>query len=142
MFWSPTSNSYSSLNVPVQDQSQQLSIYKMISALNISELHKMKPWQWKSCNNSSGFVKKQMDSFYHSYTIATTCKSTILHYSFLCQEHSQYFCQMFLTDQEIFRCQYALLTCTKCLDINNSTLSSIHHNYPHMPGRNNTVHWS
>ena len=35
----------------------------MISALNISELHKMKAWQWKSCHNSSGFVKKQMDSF-------------------------------------------------------------------------------
>ena len=35
----------------------------MISILNILELHKMKPWQWKSCHNSSGFVKKHMDSF-------------------------------------------------------------------------------
>ena len=43
---------------------------------------------------------------------------------------------------EIFRCQHALSTCTKCLDFNNSTLSSSHHNYPHMPRRNNTVHWS
>ena len=35
----------------------------MISILNISEFHKMKPWQWKSCHDSSGFVKKQIDSF-------------------------------------------------------------------------------
>ena len=35
----------------------------MTSVLNISELHKMKPWQWKFHHNSSGFVKKQMDSF-------------------------------------------------------------------------------
>ena len=34
----------------------------MTSVLNISELHKMKPWQWKF-HHSSGFVKKQMDSF-------------------------------------------------------------------------------
>ena len=47
------------IDVPIQDQSQQLSIYKislwifhmvilqlaMISILNISELHEMKPWQ-------------------------------------------------------------------------------------------------
>ena len=35
----------------------------MISALNILELQKTKPWQWKSCHDSSGFVQKQMDSF-------------------------------------------------------------------------------
>ena len=34
----------------------------MISVLNISELHKMKPWQWKSHHDSSGFFKKLMNS--------------------------------------------------------------------------------
>ena len=33
------------------------------SILSISELHKMKPCQWKSHHTSSAFVKKQMDSF-------------------------------------------------------------------------------
>ena len=66
------------IDVSIQDQTQQPSIYKifnlniphanillhaMISALNILELHKMKPWQWKFHHNSSGFVKKQMDNF-------------------------------------------------------------------------------
>ena len=32
------------------------------SILNILELQKMKPWQWKSHHVSSAFVKKQMDS--------------------------------------------------------------------------------
>ena len=40
------------------------------------------------------------------------------------------------------RCQYTPTTCPKCLDINNSTLSSSSHNYTHMPGRNSTVYWS
>ena len=58
------------INVPIQDQSQQLSIYKilllishmvisqltMIPILSISELHRMKPWQWKSQLNSSGLA--------------------------------------------------------------------------------------
>ena len=65
------------IDLLLQDQSQQLSIYKislwifhmvilqlsMIAILNISELHGMKPWQWKSCHSSSGFIRKQMDSF-------------------------------------------------------------------------------
>ena len=79
------------IDVPIQDQSQQLSIYKiftlafcmvilplaMISVLNISELHQMKPWQWKSCHLGSGFVKKQMDSFvlflHHLNHLQTDC---------------------------------------------------------------------
>ena len=48
----------------------------MISALNISELHKMKPWQWKSHHDSSAFVKKQMGSFV-----------TFLHYFNCLQTH-------------------------------------------------------
>ena len=35
----------------------------MISVLNISKSHKMKPCQWEFHHDSSGFVKKQMDSF-------------------------------------------------------------------------------
>ena len=38
--------------------------------------------------------------------------------------------------------QYAFSTCTKCLDSNNTTLSSSHQIYPYMPRRNGTVHWS
>ena len=48
---------------------------------------------------------------YSSHTVSTTCKPTILHYCPICQKYSQHFSQMFFTDQEIFRCQYALKTC-------------------------------
>ena len=65
------------IDIPIQDWSQQLSIYKIFpldiphgnftacktSILNISALHRMKPWLWKYHPDSSGFVKKQMDSF-------------------------------------------------------------------------------
>ena len=43
-----------------------------------------------------------------SYTISATCKPIIFYHSFVCQECSQYFCQMFFTNQENFKCQYAL----------------------------------
>ena len=49
---------------------------------------------------------------------------------------------MFFTNQENFRCQYTLTACTQCSDFNNSTLSSDHHKYSHVPGRNNAVHGS
>ena len=64
------------INVPIQDRTQQISIYKIFtldiphgnltahsSILNISESCKMTPWQWESHHNSSEYVKKQMDSF-------------------------------------------------------------------------------
>ena len=77
MFWLPTSNFYSlsmyefrighnnspSTKFSLWIFQMVILLLAMISALNILELHKMKPWQWKSCHSSSGFVKKQMDSF-------------------------------------------------------------------------------
>ena len=140
------------INVPIQDRSQQLSIYNIFT-LNI--LHgnftapydistkylrithdetmavEISPWQFR-------IVTKQMDScapFLHHFKHLQTHHVVLLP----CMSRTQ---PVFLPDQEIFRCQCALSTCTKCLDINNSTLSSVHCNYPHMPGRNNTVHWS
>ena len=84
------------IDVPIQDQSQQLTIYKiftldiphgplptMMSTLNISGLHKMKPWQWKFCHNNSGFVKKQTDSFVqflHLFNPLQTNHPALLHY--------------------------------------------------------------
>ena len=47
---------------------------------------------------------------------------------------------MFITDQKNLRCQYAFTACTKCLDLNNSTLCGNHHNYPHLPRRNSKIH--
>ena len=48
-----------------------------ISIVNIWELHKMKPWQWKFHHDSSESVKKQMDSFvtflHHSNHLPTHC---------------------------------------------------------------------
>ena len=91
MFWLPTSNAYSLLMYQFRighnnSASSKFSLWifhmvilplALISALNISELHKMKPWQWKSCHNSSGFVKKQMDSFvpflHHFNHLQTHC---------------------------------------------------------------------
>ena len=65
------------IDVSIQDQSQQLSIYNfflwifptiitqpaMISTTNILELHKTRLWQFKSHISSSGFVRRQMDTF-------------------------------------------------------------------------------
>ena len=68
------------IDVPIQNQSQQLTIYKilhqtfhmaillpaMISTLSTLGSHKMKPWQWKFLHNNSRFVKMQTDSFVQS----------------------------------------------------------------------------
>ena len=94
--------------------------------------------------NNSGFVKKQMDSF---CTIPTPFQPLANPLSCItalyAKNNSQHFSQMFFTNQEIFRCQYSLTTCPKCLDINNSTFSSSSsHKYTHMPRGNNTVYWS
>ena len=112
----------------------------MISVLNISEVYKMKPWQWKSCHDSSGFVKKQMDSFvpFPHHFNCLQIHHLVLQ---LCVPRIQ---PVSLPDVHYrsgnFRCQHAFTACTKCLDFNNSTFHSNHHNYPHLPGRNNTVH--
>ena len=93
------------IDVPIQDWSQQLSIYKIFTLdiphgnftahydINTQYL-KMKPWQWKSQPNSSSFVKKQMDNFAPFQPIT---KPTILHYHLICQECSKYLYQMFIT---------------------------------------------
>ena len=112
----------------------------MISELNILKLHKMKPWHWKSHHNSSGFVKKQMDSFvpflHHFNHLQTHCVVLLP-----CMPRIQ---PVFLPDVlyklEKLQMSICLTACNQCLDFNNSTLSSNHHHYPHMPGRNNTVH--
>ena len=112
----------------------------MTSVLNILELHKMKPWQWKSHLNSSGFVKKQMDSFV-PFLCHSNCSQTCHLALQLCMPRRQL---VSLPDVhyrlENFRCQYTFTNYTKCLDLNNSTFCSNHHTYPHLPGRNNTVH--
>ena len=60
------------IHVPIQDQSQQLSIYKIftfdIPHANFTAHYDVNTkylgiTQWKFCHNSSGFVKKQMDNF-------------------------------------------------------------------------------
>ena len=66
MFWSPTSNSYSSLMYQFRTGHNNSPSTKyllwifymvilqlaMISIFNTSKLHKMKPWQWKSQHDS------------------------------------------------------------------------------------------
>ena len=90
------------IDVPIQDRSQQLSIYKvftldihmetsqhnMISTLNTLALLKMKQWQWRCHLNNSVFVRKPMDNFLMSLPLSTTCKSTILHHGFIHKEHT------------------------------------------------------
>ena len=111
------------IDVPIQDQSQQLSIYKIFT-LNIP--HGSFPAHYDISTKYLGITQRQNHGsgnlttkvqdlsrskwtvLYHSYTISTTCKPTVLHYCFVCQEYSQYLCQMFFTDQKIFRCQHAL----------------------------------
>ena len=112
----------------------------MISLFNISESCKMKPWQWKFHHNSSEYIKKQMGSFvtflHHSNCLLTHCLAVQLCMSII---------ELVSLPDVHYRLEKAqmsvcLLNSTKCLDFNNSTLSSNHHNYPHLPRRNNEIH--
>ena len=89
------------IDVPLQEHTQQLSIYKIllsislmeisqhdiISVLHILELHRMKLWQYKFHNTSSAYVKQQMDSFVTFIHHFTTCQLSILDHSLIHQEH-------------------------------------------------------
>ena len=83
------------IDVPIQDWSQ-LSIYKIFTlniphanftaCYNISTKYlgitQDESWQWKFHHNSSGFVKKQMDSFvpflHHFNHLQTQCLALLL----------------------------------------------------------------
>ena len=143
------------INVPIQDWSQQLSIYKIFT-LNIPH------GNFTACYDiSTKYLRIMQDE-----TMAVEISQQFR----ICQEANGQFgtiptpfqplanplsCITALSAKNTVsitaRCslqirktsdvsQHALSTCTKCLDINNGTLSSSSHNYPHMPGRNNTVH--
>ena len=107
------------------------------SILNILQLHKKKPLQWKSHHTSSAFVKKQryIPPLFQpltnppSYITALYTKNTAS-ISNICS----------LQIRKKLRCQYAFTACTKCSNPNNSTLCSNHHNYPHLPRVNNEIH--
>ena len=91
------------IDVPIQDQSQQLSIYNIFTLdtphgnftalydINIQYLRitkdetmavEISPQQFRICQEDNG----QFCNI--PYTLSTTCKPTILHYSFVCQEYS------------------------------------------------------
>ena len=57
----------------------------MMSTLNILGLHKRKPWQWKFATTIQDLSRCKQTVLYHSYTISTTCKPTVLHYCSICQ---------------------------------------------------------
>ena len=116
------------IDIPIHDRSQQLYIYKIFTLdtphgnftahcdVNTKYLRiiqdetmavEISPQQIQDLSRSKWTV------LYHSYTISTSCKPTILHYCFICQECSQHVSQIFFTDQEIFRCQYILSACVK-----------------------------
>ena len=143
------------IDVPIQDQSQQLSIYKIFT-LNIPQCNftacydistkylritqdetmavEISPQQPRICQEANG----QFCTIPTPFQPLSNPPSCIT--AFYTKNTASIFCQMFFTDQEIFRCQHALSTCTKCLDINNHTISSSSHSYPHIPRRNNTFH--
>ena len=142
-------------DVPTQDRSQQLSRYKIFTldiphcnftacydvntkCLRITQDETMaveiSSQQFRICQEANG------QSCIIPTPFQPLAKTTILHCCHICQEYSQHFSQMFLTNQEIFRYQYALTTCPQCLDINNNTVSSSSYNYIHMPRRDNTVY--
>ena len=112
------------INVPIQDWSQQLSIYKMFTLdiphgnftahydISTKYLGITQDETIDSGNLTTtiqDLPRSKWTVLYHSYTNSTTCKPTILHYHYICQEYNQHFSQMFLRDQEIFRCQYQYL---------------------------------
>ena len=135
------------INVPIQDRSQLLSIYTIftldIPHGNFTAHYDVNTKYLRITQDKTMAVDVSLQQFWICQeanrqfctipTVSTACKPTILHYCSICQKHSQ----MFFTNQEIFRCQYALTTCPRCLDINNSTLSS--QTYTHMPGRGNSL---
>ena len=76
------------IDVPIQDHTQQLSIYKIfysgypsqhdvISAPHILGIHRMQLWQEKFHKTSSAYVKQQTDSFvtfiHHFNHLPTLC---------------------------------------------------------------------
>ena len=101
------------INIPIQDQSQQLSIYKIFTLdiphgnftanydINTQYL-RITQDENHGIGNLAMTVQDLPGSkwtvFYHPYTISTASKSTILYYSFVCQEHGQYLVQMLITD--------------------------------------------
>ena len=79
----------------------------------------------------------------HSHTTSTTCKPTVLYYSFVCQEYSQHLGQMFITDQENTSDVSMPSQLAPNVWILTTAPSAVTtRDYPHMPRRNNTVHWS
>ena len=145
------------IDVPIQDQSQQLSFYK-IFILDITH------GNFTACYD----INTQYLGITQDETMAVEISPQ---WFTICQEANGQFCTIptpfqllanppscitalyakntasisarcSLQIRKNLRCQYALRACTQCLDFNKSTLSSNHHNYPHMPGRNNAVHSS
>ena len=141
------------INVPIQDKSQQLSIYKTfmldIPHGNFTVCYDVKskylritqdetvavdilPQQPRICLEENGQFLQFLPHFNHLQTHHLASLPYM-------PKYSQHFIQMFFTNQEIFGCHNALTTCPQCLDINNSTLSSSSHGCNHMPGRDTTV---
>ena len=129
------------IDVPIQDRSQKLSIYKMftldilhgnftahydISAQYLEIMQdetmavEISPQQFRICQKANGQFCTIPTPF-HPLVNPLSCITALV-----CQEYSQYLGQMFITGQEHFRCQYALTACTQYLGSNNSTLSSNH----------------
>ena len=141
------------INIPIQDRSKQLSIHKSftleVAHGNFTACYDINAQYLRITQDETIAVeispttvqnmsRSKWTDLYYSYIISAAGKPTILYYSFYARNTASISARCSLQ----IRCQYALTACTKCLDFNDTTLSSNHQDYPHMPGRNNTVHWN
>ena len=143
------------IDLPTQHRSQQLSIYRIftldiphgnftahydINALYLRITHdetiavEILPQQFRICQEANGQFCAIPTPFWHWQTHHLVLQ--------LCMPRIQPVSQPdnSLQIRKTSDISMPSWLAPKCLDFNNSTLSSDHHNYPHMPGRNNTVH--
>ena len=114
----------------------------MLLLLNILELHKMKPMAVEISPQQFGICQEANGQF---CTIPTPFQLLANLPSCIAALYAKNTASIPMQDVH-YRLEKASdvsmlsQTCTQCLDFNHSTFSSNHHNYPHMPWRNNTDH--
>ena len=142
------------IDVPIQDQSQQLSIYKIFTLniphdnftacydistqyLKITQDETMameiSPQQFRICQEANGHFVPFLHHFNHLQTHCLALQP--------CMPRTQ---PVFLPDvlyrSGNLQMSVCLLNLYQMFGYYQQHPSSIHHNYPHRPGRNNSVH--
>ena len=84
--------------------------------------------------------KGQWTVLQFKYTSSTNCKFTNMYSSFIYQGQEWHQEKMLTTNQEGWLCKYPNTYCSKYLDTDLSTHSSVNRNNAHMPQRSTQIH--